>query len=92
MHHESHSTIFRPTLLIVVTYYVLIIWIWILCQKPKNKLTGLVLGELVQNVNVIDISHIYSNWMFCLSLNGFKKHKLVFICNWTRNLICPIKP
>ena len=63
MFHESHSTVFRPTLSIVVSDHILIIRVRILSKIPLNKLSSFVAGEFEENVKMIDISKIDSNWM-----------------------------
>ena len=45
MLHQSHAGITGPALLIVVTYDVLIVGVWVLCQIPLNQIPGLISRE-----------------------------------------------
>lgn len=45
MLHQSHAGIAWPTLLVVVTNYVLVVGVWVLRQVPLNQIPGLVSRE-----------------------------------------------
>jgi len=69
MFHESHSTIFWPAFFVIVTDNVLIVWIWILSKESLNQLSGLIRYKFKDNIDMIDISHIHSDWMTGLNFN-----------------------
>lgn len=45
MLHQSHAGVTWPTLLVVITNYVLIVGVWVLRQVPLNQIPGLVSRE-----------------------------------------------
>lgn len=70
MLHKSHSGISWPTLFIVVSHNVLIIWIWVLCKVPLNKISSIIRWESTtnknRNPNVMVQSMAWSNQKSCL--------------------------
>lgn len=48
MLHQPHSCISWPTLLIVVTNNVFIVWVWMFCEVPLNQISGFFSSKPVQ--------------------------------------------
>ena len=48
MFHQSHSSVTRPTLPVVITHYVLIVRIRVLCQVALDEVTSVLCGEPVE--------------------------------------------
>lgn len=87
MFHQSHSAVFRPAFLVVITDYILVVRVWVFSQKPLNKLSGIIRCKLENDVQVINISHVHSNRMPSLNLYRLKKHELILILRWTCKFI-----
>ena len=58
---QSHATVARPALLIVVAHYVLVVRVRILRQESLNQVTRVLLIKLDRLKNLFDNGlHIYS--------------------------------
>lgn len=91
MFHESHSTVFRPTLSIVVSDHILVVRVRILSKIPLNELSSFVAGEFEENIKMIDIPEIDSNGMSGLNFDRLEYHELIFISSRSCNLVSSIE-
>lgn len=91
MLHQSHTTILRPALSVVVANHVFIIGIRIFSQIPLDQLSCLITCELEKNVKMVYISQIDSDGMLSLKLDGLIYHEFVFLQRRACYLVSPIK-
>lgn len=87
MFHKSHSAVFRPTFLVVVTNHIFVIWVRILSQIPLDKFSSFISSEFEYNIKMVHIPQIQSYWMFSFNLNALEYHKFIFIKSWSSNLV-----
>ena len=72
---QSHATVARPALLIVVAHYVLVVRVRILRQESLNQVTRVLLIKLENDVNLVDVAHVESDGMANLSLHILEAHE-----------------
>lgn len=79
MFHESHATIFRPALFVIIPNNIFIVRIWVFSQESLHQLSRFISYEFENNVDVVNITHVHSDGVAGLDLDGFEKHELVLI-------------
>lgn len=77
MLHESHSAVSGPALLVIVTYYVLIVGIRVLSEVSLNKFSRFLLCESKHHIQLVDVSAVESDWVSSLSLYILEAHELI---------------
>lgn len=74
MLHQSHAGITWPTLLVVVTNYVLVVGVWVLRQVPLNQIPGLVSREPDGNNSHSTYKNFSTNLNWLVDNALFKNH------------------
>jgi len=87
MLHQPHPTIFWPTLSIVITHHIFIIWIRVFSKISLDQFSCLIFCKSKQNINMVDISQIDSYRMLHLQLDTLEDHKFILIERRTCYLI-----
>jgi hypothetical protein len=85
--HQSHSAVLGPALSVVVAHDVLVVGVRVFCQEPLDQFSGLVVGELEEDVEMVDVPQVDSDGMPGLDFNRLEDHELVFIHGRTCELI-----
>ena len=91
MLHEAHPTVSWPTLFVVVAYYVFVVRIRVLCKESLDQVSRFFFFEFENNVNLIDVAHIESDWVPCLGFDILVRHEFVWHVDWTGQLRCPLQ-
>ena len=55
---QAHAAIPWPALLVVVAYDILIVWVWVFCEESLDKISGILLVKLKNDVNLVNIAHV----------------------------------
>lgn len=79
MLHEPHPTVFGPAFFVIVTNDILIVWIGILSKESLNQFSRFISHKSKDDVNMVNVSHVHSDWMPGLNFDGLEKHEFVFI-------------
>jgi hypothetical protein len=90
MFHETHPAITRPTLLVVVSDYVLIVGVWVLCEESLDQVTRVFLFKLEYNEDLVYVSHVETDWVSGLSLNILETHELIGRLHCASQFKCPL--
>lgn len=69
MLHQSHPAILGPTLLVIVSYYVLIVGVRVLGEIALDQFPGLIGCEFEYDVDSVYIPHVDPDGVPGLSLN-----------------------
>ena len=76
---QTHSTVSWPALLVVVADYILVVWIWILCQESLDEVTRVFFVKLKDHEYTVDVAHVKSNWVPDFSLDVLVIHELIWL-------------
>ena len=75
--HESHTTIARPALFVIIANDILVIRVWIFSKVPLYKVSRFLLWETENDVQFINIATVEADGMSGFGLHIFETHKLI---------------
>mmetsp|Transcript_13888 Transcript_13888/g.19295 ORF Transcript_13888/g.19295 Transcript_13888/m.19295 type:complete len:371 (-) Transcript_13888:1044-2156(-) len=76
--HKSHTSISWPALLVVVPHNVFVVRVRVLCQVSLDKISGFIVVETVENVQLVNVSAVQSDWVLDFGLSIVEGQELVW--------------
>jgi hypothetical protein len=67
--HQTHATVLWPALPIVVSHDVFIVWIRVFGEITLDEFSGLIAGELKEDVEVIYVTEVDADGVFGLEFD-----------------------